>query len=84
MMPGPGAAMDPAEQLSPWWGRAVAFTFALGFGVLILLTLKAYQNAPPIPERAVESGGAVVFTGDDIRSGQEVFLKYGLMNNGPR
>ncbi len=74
--------MRYVEQLSPWWGRAVALTFVLGFAVLILLTLKAYQNAPPIPGRAVDSTGVVVFTGDDISSGQEVFLKYGLMSNG--
>jgi nitric oxide reductase subunit B len=70
------------EKLSPWWGRAVAFTFVLGFAVLILLTAKAYQNAPPIAERVVDPAGAVIFTGDDVRSGQEVFLKYGLMDNG--
>jgi len=74
--------MDDIEQLSPWWGRAVACTFVLGFAVLILLTLKAYQNAPPIPDRVVDPAGTVVFTGDDVRSGQEVFLKYGLMDNG--
>jgi len=71
-----------AEQLSPWWWRSVAVTFVVGFGVLILLTLKAYQNAPPIPERVVDPQGAIVFTGDDVRKGQEVFLKYGLMDNG--
>src|SRR6185436_7028073 len=74
--------MTRTEQLSPWWGRAVALTFVLGFAVLILLTQKAYQNAPPIPDRVVVSTGAVVFTGDDISSGQEIFLKYGLMSNG--
>jgi nitric oxide reductase subunit B len=77
-----GIDMDGVEQLSAWWGRAVALTFVLGFGVLILLTSKAYQNAPPIPDRVVDATGAVVFTGDDVRSGQEVFLKYGLMDNG--
>ncbi|MGB3810603.1 MAG: nitric-oxide reductase large subunit [Parvibaculum sp.] len=74
--------IDPHEELSPWWARAVALTFILGFGVLILLTFKAYQNAPPVPDRAVDVAGDVVFTGDDVRAGQEVFLKYGLMNNG--
>jgi nitric oxide reductase subunit B len=70
------------EQLSPWWGRAVAVTFVLGFAVLILLTVKAYQNAPPVPGRVVDPAGTVVFTGDDVRQGQEVFLKHGLMDNG--
>ena len=55
---------------------------AAGFAVLILLTVKAYQNAPPIPTRAVDPSGAVIFTGEDITAGQEVFLKYGLMDNG--
>jgi len=70
------------ETLSPWWGRAVAFTFVMGFAVLILLTFKAYQNAPPIAARVVDSTGALVYTGDDVRHGQEVFLKHGLMDNG--
>lgn len=74
--------MEESEQLSPWWGRAVAFTFIFGFAVLILLTVKAYQNAPPIPDRAIDTAGTVVFTGDDVRAGQQVFLKYGLMDNG--
>ena len=74
--------MAETEQLSPWWGRAVAFTFVLGFTVLILLTVKAYQNAPPVAGRVVDPAGTVVFTGDDVRRGQDVFLKYGLMDNG--
>ena len=74
--------MNDVEQLSPRWRVAVIVTFTLGFAVLILLTFKAYQNAPPIPERVVDAAGAVVFTGDDVRNGQDVFLKYGLMDNG--
>jgi len=70
------------ETLSPWWGRAVAFTFVMGFAVLILLTFKAYQNAPPVAARVVDATGALVYTGDDVRHGQEVFLKHGLMDNG--
>ena len=74
--------MDTVEQLSPRWRYAVIGTFIFGFAVLILMTFKAYQNAPPIPARVVDTHGALVFTGDDIRHGQEVFLKYGLMDNG--
>src|SRR5450631_2731049 len=44
--------------------------------------LEAYRKAPPIPARAVEPGGAVIFTSDDVVAGQQVFLKYGLMANG--
>jgi nitric oxide reductase large subunit len=59
--------------LSPWWRRAVIATMAIGFAVLILLTAKAYQNAPPIPGCAVHPSGKVVFTSAEIALGQQVF-----------
>jgi nitric oxide reductase subunit B len=74
--------MNDLERLSPWWGRAVAATFVLGFAVLILLTVTAYKNAPPVPGRTVDPAGAVLFTGDEVRDGQAVFLHHGLMDNG--
>ena len=74
--------MDTVEELSPRWRHAVVVTFVVGFAVLVLLTFKAYQNAPPIPASVIDTSGALVFTGDDVRNGQEVFLKYGLMDNG--
>lgn len=70
------------EKLSPWWRRASILTMALGFSVLILLTVKAYDDAPPIPDKVTAPDGSVLFTGADIRDGQQVFLKYGLMDNG--
>ena len=54
----------------------------IGFSVLIGMTVSAYQVAPPIPEKVVSADGTTIFTGADISSGQEVFLKYGLMENG--
>jgi nitric oxide reductase subunit B len=70
------------SSLSPWWKVAATAAMALGFGVLILLTVKAYQNAPPIPAKVVDSTGVVLFTSDDVAAGQQVFLKHGLMDNG--
>lgn len=70
------------EGLSPWWRRAVLLVLVIGFGVLIWLTVRTYEDAPPIPEKVVAEGGEVVFTKEDILSGQEIFLKYGLMENG--
>jgi len=78
----PSAAKCTAETLSPWWRRASIFTMALGFSVLILLTFKAYHEAPPIPDKVTGADGSVLYTGADIRAGQQVFLKYGLMDNG--
>lgn len=68
--------------LSPWWRYALAIVLLVGLTVLIWLAVRTYQYAPPIPERVVGPGGAVILTADDIRAGQEVFLKYGLMENG--
>ena len=74
---------SPTDQrLSPWWRRASLLTMALGFAVLILLTTKVYDDAPPIPDRVTGPDGSVVFTGKDIVDGQQVFLKYALMDNG--
>jgi len=76
------AATGPMESLSSWWKVAALGTMAAGFAVLILLTVKAYENAPPIPEKFVNPAGRVVFTADDVIAGQQVFLKHGLMDNG--
>lgn len=74
--------METPEQLSPWWRHAVIVILVLGFSVLIWQAVRTYQDAPPIPETVVGAAGETIFTGDDIRAGQEVFLKYGLMENG--
>jgi nitric oxide reductase subunit B len=50
--------------------------------VLIGLTVEAYRQAPPIPGKVVDSAGKPIFTREDISTGQQVFLKYGLMANG--
>ncbi len=68
--------------LSPWWVRTIVLVMIFGFGGLLLVTRMAYRNAPPIPAQVVDTRGATVFTGDDVRDGQEVFLRYGLMANG--
>lgn len=70
------------SSLSPWWRAGVLIAMIVGFSVLIGMTVSAYQVAPPIPNQVVEADGTVLFTGDDIRAGQAVFLKYGLMENG--
>jgi nitric oxide reductase subunit B len=68
--------------LSPWWIRAILIVMALGFAGLITMTMLSYRNAPPIPAQVVDEQGGAVFSGDDISSGQAIFLKYGLMANG--
>jgi nitric oxide reductase subunit B len=73
---------NPNLELSPWWRRGVGLTLVIGFSVLIWIAVLAYGDAPPTPERVVDGGGQTVFTGEDVRAGQQVFLKYGLMENG--
>lgn len=73
---------DASQKLSPWWRRAVIIVMLIGFAILIYLTVNAYVTAPPIPDQVVTENGQVLFTGDDIRAGQAVYLKYGLMDNG--
>lgn len=68
--------------LSPWWKRGALGVMAFGFTLLIAMTVLTYKKAPPIPEKVVDESGAVLFTGDDIGAGQEVFLKYALMEHG--
>ena len=70
------------ERLSPWWRNSVILVIVIGFTVLIWMTTRTYRDAPPIPEKVVSPTGETVFTGEDILAGQEVFLKYGLMENG--
>ena len=73
---------DDDGPISRWWLRAVLVVMVLGFSGLIAITSLAYRNAPPVPEQVLDAQGSVVFGGEDIREGQTVFLKYGLMANG--
>lgn len=53
-----------------------------GFSVLGFIAARTYQAEPPIPERVVSPAGELVFTGEDVRGGQEVFLRNGIMQYG--
>jgi len=72
----------PTERLSPWWRYGVLLIVLAGFAVLIWIAADAYQIGAPIPRQGLDPAGNVVFTGEDITAGQQVFLKYGLMDNG--
>ncbi len=73
---------DTKQPLSAWWRHSVIIVIILGFSILSIVTVKSYRNAPPIPKKVIDTSGAVLFTGDDILAGQEVFLKYDLMEHG--
>jgi nitric oxide reductase subunit B len=73
---------SPFEKLSPWWRNSVIIVLVIGFAVLIWMSFRVYKDAPPIPENVVGPSGETIFTRKDIVTGQQVFLKYGLMENG--
>lgn len=54
-----------------------AIVIGLSFVVLLYYGVKIYQNAPPIPEKIVSANGEVLFTGDDISDGQNVWQSIG-------
>lgn len=49
----------------------------ISFCVLGYFGYEIYQNAPPIPEKVVGSDGTLLFTGQDIKDGQNVWQSIG-------
>jgi nitric oxide reductase subunit B len=68
--------------VSRTWLQVAALVVLIGFLVLGLLAYRTYSSDPPVPDRAVDPSGATVYTGDDVRAGQKVFLHHGLMEYG--
>jgi nitric oxide reductase subunit B len=68
--------------VSKAWLQVSIVVFLIGFFVLGLLAYRTYSADPPIPERVVDPDGQTLFTGDDIREGQQTFLDNGLMEYG--
>ncbi|GAB1692448.1 nitric-oxide reductase large subunit [Krasilnikovia sp. M28-CT-15] len=64
------------------WIQAAALISICGFFGLVLMGFQAYQQGPPVPQRVVTDTGRAVFTEADVRSGQEIFLRNGLMEFG--
>ena len=58
-----------------WLGLA-AIVIA-SFGVMLWLGSDLMRTAPPVPERVVTQSGQVVFTRDDIETGQRVYQSMG-------
>jgi nitric oxide reductase subunit B len=49
----------------------------ISFAVLLIFGREIYHQAPPIPEKVFTSDGKVLFTGNDIREGQNVWQSIG-------
>lgn len=72
----------PGADISRWWIFGLALVMIFGFSVLLTITGLAFVEKPPIPAQVLAPDGRILFTGRDIREGQEVFLSKGLMSNG--
>ncbi|NKS25450.1 nitric-oxide reductase large subunit [Rhodococcus hoagii] len=69
-------------KISKTWAQAVALVMIFGFFVLGFLAYRTYSDSMPKPVRVVDSSDELVFDGNDITAGQELFLKRGLMQYG--
>ncbi|PKM13592.1 MAG: hypothetical protein CVV13_01365 [Gammaproteobacteria bacterium HGW-Gammaproteobacteria-3] len=67
--------------LSSRWIRIVLIAMVVSLTGLIVITPLAYRNAPSIPEQVVDAQGVCLYTGNEIKEDQAIFLKYGLMND---
>src|SRR5215469_8073068 len=68
--------------VSKGWIQAVALVGVCGSLLLGILAYRTYTDEPPIPAKVVGADGAALFTREDVLTGQEVFLKNGLMEYG--
>ena len=68
--------------ISRAWVQSAALVFLFGFFVLGLLAYRTYQAEPPVPTRVVDPDGRELYSGADVQRGQELFLRYGLMQYG--
>jgi len=49
----------------------------ISFGVLLFFGREIYRQAPPIPDKVMTASGTVLFTGQDIKDGQNVWQSLG-------
>jgi nitric oxide reductase subunit B len=56
---------------------AFALVVGISFAVLLYFGYEIYQQAPPMPERVAVSDGTVLFMGQDIKDGQNVWQSIG-------
>ncbi|HZN46271.1 MAG TPA: cbb3-type cytochrome c oxidase subunit I, partial [Ramlibacter sp.] len=69
------------KNTSTLW-RWLALIFVLSFGALGYLGWQIYLSAPPIPKAVATAGGQVLFTGEQIQRGQQVWLAAGGQQQG--
>jgi nitric oxide reductase subunit B len=61
---------------------ALGSVMIVSFAVLGFYGYEIYRQAPPVPEQVVDSSGKVLFTGEDILDGQNIWQSIGGHNVG--
>ncbi|HWP13152.1 MAG TPA: nitric-oxide reductase large subunit, partial [Ramlibacter sp.] len=62
--------------------RWLGLIFVLSFGALGYIGWQIYLTAPPIPKAVVSTSGEVLFTGEQVQKGQQVWLASGGQQQG--
>jgi nitric oxide reductase subunit B len=70
--------MKNTKMLWRWLG----LIFVLSFGALGYIGWQIYLTAPPIPATVVSASGEVLFTGEQVQRGQQVWLAAGGQQQG--
>ena len=58
-----------------WFGFLTVIT--VSFAVLLYFGREIYRQAPPVPDKVVTTDGTLLFTGQDIKDGQNVWQSMG-------
>lgn len=58
-----------------WFGFIAVMV--ISFAVLLWYGKEIYRQAPPVPEQVVATDGRVLFTGEDIKDGQNIWQSIG-------
>jgi len=68
--------------ISKGWVQGVALVMVFGFFVMGFLAYRTYTDSMPLPRQATSQAGDVIYTQEQITSGQEIFLRRGLQQYG--
>jgi len=72
----------PQLLIAKGWVQGALLVLLTGLLALGFLAYRTYAAEAPIPRRVLTEDGRVVFTEANIRDGQRLFLRYGLMEYG--
>lgn len=80
----PTSAQQSSSQplVGKGWVQGVALVMIFGFLVMGILAYRTYSASMPMPDKVVSESGQLLFTGEDITRGQELYQARGLMEYG--